>query len=93
MTDQINGAAPCDPTIIQLLEQTLAQARSGRLQGVLIIRVPTPGTNEAVAAGNGLMEMYVGAGLAMRRIEGAMATAAQPKVSPILRAANLPPGM
>lgn len=92
---EINGAAPApkvDPTIIQALEQSLARAKAGKLIGVLIINVPSDGQNDTVAGGRGLMEMYSGAGLAMRRIEAAMSNAAQRQMPSIVPARNLPPG-
>lgn len=89
---EVNGAAPkVDPTIIQALEQSLARAKAGKLIGVLIINVPADGQNDAVAAGRGMMEMYSGAGIAMRRIEGAMTGAGQkPSIIP---ARGMPPGI
>lgn len=88
----MNGTAstPALPSeavaVIAALESALVSAKAGQMIGVAIIRVVSDGNSDSIAVGRGLMEMYSGAGLLMRRIEAAMMPPPAPH-SRIVRAA------
>lgn len=68
-----------DPSVITLLEQVLAAARTGKIRGVVIVTAVGLGNFQSHIAGQDFCTMHAGCAVTERQLEAMMCGAGSPQ--------------